>query len=292
MHPDRPQRLAVAAALRELADLWEAAGTGGGRGLVRHRATAAVLQAYRTLGVQPPTGAERDGRGDTCLRLTDLAWVLLIVGARRAPDDPHGPARSLRRQAGILVGRRRLPRMLPEPAALSRTVCSLTAPSPAGPDPAAPAGLRAAEARAAELVTGRGHGSAARTAVLTVPALRMFLGTGLAGAAALPLGLGHGYWAAISAAAVLHSVNVRTAAQRAAQRTLGTMAGLLLALGILAARPEPVVLVVVIVVMEFLLEYVVARNYGLGVVFLTPLALLLTDLTAPSPAGTSSRTGR
>lgn len=49
VHPDRPQRLAVAAALRELADLWEAAGTGGGRGLVRHRATAAVLQAYRTL---------------------------------------------------------------------------------------------------------------------------------------------------------------------------------------------------------------------------------------------------
>ncbi|WP_065479346.1 FUSC family protein [Streptomyces sp. PTY087I2] len=287
VHPDRPQRLAVAAALRELADLWEAAGTGGGRGLVRHRATAAVLQAYRTLGVQPPTGAERDGRGDTCLRLTDLAWALLIGAARRAPDDPHGPARGLRRQAGILVGRRRrLPRMLPELAALSRTVTAESAaPAPDGPDPAAPAGPRAAEARASELVTGRGHGSAVRTAVLTVPALRMFLGTGLAGAAALPLGLGHGYWAAISAAAVLHSVNVRTAAQRAAQRTLGTMAGLLLALGILAARPEPVVLVVVIVVMEFLLEYVVARNYGLGVVFLTPLALLLTDLAAPSPAG-------
>ncbi|MGW6722646.1 FUSC family protein [Streptomyces sp. NPDC054995] len=292
VHPDRPQRLAVAAALRELADLREAAGTGGGRGLVRHRATAAVLQAYRTLGVQPPTGAERDGRGDTCLRLTDLAWALLIVAARRAPENPHDPARSLRRQAGILVGRRRrLPRMVPELAALSRTVGSLTAPTgpdaaaPTGPDAAAPAGLRAAEARASELVTGRGHGSAARTAVLAVPALRMFLGTGLAGAAALPLGLGHGYWAAISAAAVLHSVNVRSAAQRAAQRTLGTMAGLLLALGVLAARPEPVVLVLVIVVMEFLLEYVVARNYGLGVVFLTPLALLLTDLAAPSLAG-------
>ncbi|NEB36188.1 FUSC family protein [Streptomyces sp. SID14515] len=323
VHPDRPQRLAVAAALRELADLWEAAGTGEGRGLVRHRATAAVLQAYRTLGVMPPTGAERGGRGDTCLRLTDLAWALLIGSARRAPDDPYGPARHLRRQAGLLVSRRRRPpRMLPELAALSRTLTvpapstpppatqyadakspdsppeatpppaapSEAAPPPAtpsatAPDTAAPATLRAAEARATELVTGRGHGSAARTAVLVVPALRMLLGTGLAGAAALPLGLGHGYWAAISAAAVLHSINVRTAAQRAVQRTLGTMAGLLLALGVLAARPEPAVLVLVIVVMEFLLEYVVARNYGLGVVFLTPLALLLTDLAAPSPAG-------
>lgn len=222
--------------------------------------------------------------GDRC------AWALLIGSARRAPGDPHGPARDLRRQAALLVSRRRRPPpMLPEPAALSRTLAvpPAAARSEATPPASAPdsATLRAAEARATELVTGRGHGSAARTAVLTVPALRMFLGTGLAGAAALPLGLGHGYWAAISAAAVLHSVNVRTAAQRAVQRTLGTMAGLLLALGVLAARPEPVVLVLVIVVMEFLLEYVVARNYGLGVVFLTPLALLLTDLAAPSPAG-------
>ncbi|MER6644080.1 FUSC family protein [Streptomyces anulatus] len=316
VHPDRPQRLVVAAALRELADLWEAAGAGAGRGLVRHRATAAVLQACRTLGVMPPTGAERGGRGDTCLRLTDLAWALLIASARRAPDDPCGPARNLRRQADLLVSRRRrLPRMLPELAVLAPTASSRAASLPTARDTAAPGtapdtapdtgaspspaaasssssstrlpdtSLRAAEARATELVTGRGHGAAARTAVLLVPALRMLLGTGLAGAAALPLGLGHGYWAAISAAAVLHSVNVRTAAQRAVQRTLGTTAGLLIALGVLAARPEPVVLTLVIVVLEFLLEYVVARNYGLGVVFLTPLALLLTDLVAPSPAG-------
>ncbi|MFH9747339.1 FUSC family protein [Streptomyces anulatus] len=315
VHPDRPQRLVVAAALRELADLWEAAGAGAGRGLVRHRATAAVLQAYRTLGVMPPTGAERGGRGDTCLRLTDLAWALLIGSARRAPDDPRGPARNLRRQADLLVNRRRRPpRMLPELAVLAPTASSRAASLPTarataapgtaphtapdtGPSPSPAAASsssstrlpdtspRAAEARATELVTGRRHGPAARTAVLLVPALRMLLGTGLAGAAALPLGLGHGYWAAISAAAVLHSVNVRTAAQRAVQRTLGTMAGLLIALGVLATRPEPVVLTLVIVVLEFLLEYVVARNYGLGVVFLTPLALLLTDLVAPSPAG-------
>ncbi|MFC8624118.1 FUSC family protein [Streptomyces anulatus] len=316
VHPDRPQRLVVAAALRELADLWEAAGAGAGRGLVRHRATAAVLQAYRTLGVMPPTGAERGGRGDTCLRLTDLAWALLIGSARRAPDAPCGPAQNLRRQADLLVSRRRrLPRMLPELAVLAPPASSRAASPPTARDTAAPGTApdtapdtspspspaaasssssstrlpdtspRAAEARATELVTGRGHGAAARTAVLLVPALRMLLGTGLAGAAALPLGLGHGYWAAISAAAVLHSVNVRTAAQRAVQRTLGTMAGLLIALGVLAARPEPVVLTLVIVVLEFLLEYVVARNYGLGVVFLTPLALLLTDLVAPSPAG-------
>ncbi|MFF8378478.1 FUSC family protein [Streptomyces sp. NPDC015661] len=289
VHPDRPQRLAVAAALRELADLWDASGAGRDVRPVRHRATAAVLQAYRTLGVLPPSGADRAGRSDTCVRLTDLCWSLLIGSARRAPRDPTGLARTLRRQVRLLLGRRRrAPRLLPELALpvlvaqagmLARPAATGTRPGPGAP---APTTLRATELRAAALVTGPAHG---RAAVLLVPALRMVLGTGIAGGAALLLGLGHGYWAAISAAAVLHSINVRTAAQRAVQRTLGTVAGLLLALGVLALGPGPVELVLVIVLFEFLLEYVVARNYGLGVVFLTPLALLLTDLAAPAPAG-------
>ncbi|MFD4945034.1 FUSC family protein [Streptomyces sp. NPDC058239] len=287
VHPDRPQRLAVAAALRELAELLEATGAGDGSGLVRHRATAAVLQAYRTLGLMPPTAAEWGGRGGTCVRLTDLSWSLLIGSTRRPPDDPTGLAQHLRGQVRLLVSRRhRVPQLLPElslPSVIAQAgMVSVTGPEPA---PADPATRRAAELRAAELVTGQRHGGPGHASVLLVPALRMVLGTGLAGGTALLLGLGHGYWAAISAAAVLHSINVRTAAQRAVQRTLGTVAGLMLALGVLAARPEPVVLVLVIVLLEFLLEYVVARNYGLGVVFLTPLALLLTDLVAPSPAG-------
>ncbi|MFH8621278.1 FUSC family protein [Streptomyces vietnamensis] len=292
VHPDRPQRLAVAAALRELADLWDAADARGRTRLVRHRATAAVLQAYRTLGVLPPSGTERRGRGDTCVRLTDLSWSLLVGSARRPPSDPTGLARALRRQARLLAARRRrAPRLLPELAlpVLIAQAGMLARPGPGpgtgvpgpGPVPVDPTTLRAAELRAAALVAGPAHG---RAAVLLVPALRMVLGTGVAGGAALLLGLGHGYWAAISAAAVLHSINVRTAAQRAVQRTLGTAAGLFLALGVLALGPEPVTLVLVIVLFEFLLEYVVARNYGLGVVFLTPLALLLTDLAAPSAA--------
>ncbi|MFE5710744.1 FUSC family protein [Streptomyces sp. NPDC056501] len=283
VHPDRPQRLAVAAALRELADLLDA-GAGHGDRLARHRATAAVLQAYRTLGLAPPAAADagRGDRGDTCVRLVDLAWSLLMDRARRPSDDPTGLARILRAQVRLLVSRRRrAPRLLPELALLSALARDDTAPGPVSPDPTT---RRAAELRARELLTGRAN-SATHSAVLLVPALRMGLGTGLAGAAALLLGLGHGYWAAVSAAAVLHSINVRTATQRAVQRALGTVVGLALALGVLAASPEPVVLVLVIVLLEFLLEYVVARNYGLGVVFLTPLALLLTDLAAASPAG-------
>ncbi|RKE23530.1 FUSC family protein [Streptomyces sp. TLI_171] len=176
-------------------------------------------------------------------------------------------AHHLRVQARLLTERRRaLPPVLPDLARLEVTVRG------AGP------GELPVTGRVAELALGRRPGAAGRLAVAAVPALRMTLGTGVAGGLVLALGLGHGYWAAISAAA-LHSVNLRTTAQRAAQRTLGTLAGLLIALAVLAAGPGPMVLAVVIVLLEFLLEYVV-----LCAVLVTPLALLMSDLAAPTSA--------
>ncbi|MFE7314430.1 FUSC family protein [Streptomyces sp. NPDC057555] len=282
VHPDRPQRLAVAAALRALAELWEAPGDGGAEWRLRHRATAATLRAYRCLGLAPPTAAGWHGRDEVCVRLADLSWSLLISSAPRPPEVPADLTHHLRRQVRLLVMRRhRVPPLLPE-----LSLPSLVTPTGAEPAGEAAASPYAAELRAAALVVGRRPRGPGHRAALLVPAVRIVLGTGLAGGLGLLLGLGHGYWAAITAAAVLHSINVRTAVQRAVQRTLGTVAGLVLALGVLVARPDPVALVVVIVLLEFLLEYVVARNYGLGVVFLTPLALLMADLAAPMPTGT------
>ncbi|ROR35744.1 fusaric acid resistance family protein [Kitasatospora cineracea] len=137
--------------------------------------------------------------------------------------------------------------------------------------------------RTAELLAGPGS-RRHRAAVHAVPALRMALGTGVAGGLALLLGLGHGYWAALTAAAVLHSVSLRTTTHRAVQRTLGTLAGLAVAVAVLAAGPGPGLLVAVIVLLEFLLEYAVVRNYALGVLFVTPLALLMSDLASPASA--------
>ncbi len=284
VHPDRPQRLAVASALRALAEVLDASGTGGAiGGRTRHRATVALLQAYHSLGVAPPAEVRLSGRKAPCLRLADMAWSLLIGSARRSPDDPAALAQALRRQACLLADRRRrTPRVLPE----------LSPPAPVAPDGGGrraagtdATGADPAARRASELMVGSHPGRPDHLPARAVPALRMLLGTGAAGGLAVLLSLGHGYWAAISAAAVLHSVNIRTTAQRAVQRTLGTVVGLLLAVGVLAAHPGPAVLALVIVFLEFLLEYAVVRNYGLGVVFVTPLALLLSDMATPVSAG-------
>ncbi|MEY9846281.1 putative membrane protein YccC [Streptacidiphilus sp. BW17] len=281
-HPDRPQRLAVAAALRAVADVVGIREPGEVAPAARQRATVAVLQAYRTLGAQLPTAAEREARGGVCVRLADLSWSLLISSARQPQLERAVVARQLRAQVRLLVnGRRRSPVLLAElrlrsvPEATGGA-CSCAARTRRSPVEGA-AGLRAAE-----LITGHAPDHSRHLAVLIVPALRMALGTGVAGGLALTLGLGHGYWAAISAAAVLHSVNLRTTAQRAVQRTLGTLAGLLIAIAVLAAGPDTTVLAMAIVLLEFSLEYFVARNYALGVVFLTPLALLMSELAAPT----------
>lgn len=285
-HPDRPQRFAVARALRELAGLLtEPGGPGPDVQQARHRTTVAVLQAYHSLGVAPPTQTDRAGREGIFVRLTDLSWSLLINSARRPPADPAATADQLLRQADVLTERRRRPpALLPglplaSPAAQDGVDAPMTPVAPAtGPG-------QPVTWRATELLMGRRAGGPEHRAVLAVPAVRMVLGTGIAGGLAVAGGLEHSYWASISAAAVLHSVNLRTTAQRAVQRTLGTVVGLLLALGVLATDPEPVALACVIVLLEFLLEYFVPRNYGLGVVFLTPLALLMSDLASPAPAG-------
>ncbi|MEU3660658.1 FUSC family protein [Streptomyces sp. NPDC032940] len=283
VHPDRPQRVAVATALRRFAGLLDAAAAGEPSRRTRHRATTAVLHAYHCLGVAPlvDAGTSEPGREAVFRRLTDLSWTLLVRSARQDGEDPTATAELLRRQARLLTNRRRR-----GPVVLD-ALCPRPAASPVGRQHTAPPAVAApdgpAARRATELLRGR-HGTVP-FAVLAVPALRMALGTGVAGGVAALLHLEHGYWAAISASAVLHSVNLRITSQRAVQRALGTAAGLLLAFAALAAGVEPVVLALLIVVLEFLLEYAVVRNYALAVVFVTPLALLLSDLAAPAPAG-------
>lgn len=150
VHPDRPQRLVVAAALRSLADLLD--GAVGGAGRARHRATGAVLQAYHSLGLAPPTGAETIDRNTTCVRLTDLSWSLLIDSSQHSRDDAV-LAGHLRQQAALLTDRRlRFAPLLPDLAVLSPVATTDVA---HGKRTAKVAPVDPAARRAWELVKGR-----------------------------------------------------------------------------------------------------------------------------------------
>ncbi|TDD04351.1 FUSC family protein [Saccharopolyspora terrae] len=113
-------------------------------------------------------------------------------------------------------------------------------------------------------------------------ALRMAVASLVTGLLASTFQLDHAYWAVVSVSSVLQSHNTATTWQRAVQRTAGTVAGSLLALGIFAVDPTPATILVVIVICQIAAELVVMANYGLGLTFATPLALCLAALSQPT----------
>lgn len=98
----------------------------------------------------------------------------------------------------------------------------------------------------------------------------------IAGAIAGTLGVPHVYWAVAFATLVLHQGGTRDAQTvRGVQRLGGTLIGL----GVFAllqwAGPSGWALVLVITALQFSIEMLVVRNYGLAVIVITPLALTI-----------------
>lgn len=104
-----------------------------------------------------------------------------------------------------------------------------------------------------------------------------------AGGAALLLGIGHPYWAAVSAVAVIPPARAAHTVQRAWHRVVGTAIGVGVAGLVLWPEPPIWVLVVVIGVCQFAAELLVGRHYGAALVFVTPLALTVAHLAGPAP---------
>jgi hypothetical protein len=100
----------------------------------------------------------------------------------------------------------------------------------------------------------------------------------LAGAVALGSGLGHPYWAAVTATVPLGGSTLAARTGRAMMRVVGTLVGVLLAYVLLAGDPSPWLLVAAVAVLQVITELFVARHYGIAVVAITPMALILTRL--------------
>jgi hypothetical protein len=131
---------------------------------------------------------------------------------------------------------------------------------------------------------GTGRSARDETATRLLSSARVFVAAGAAATISLALGMGHPYWAPVSATAVLQSSHARMAWHRGLQRGTGTAVGLLVAALLLQWHPGPLVLAVLVVVMQLAAQLFTGRNYALGVVFITPLTMLLSELLQRSPA--------
>ena len=107
---------------------------------------------------------------------------------------------------------------------------------------------------------------------------RVMVSVTLASAISLPLGIDRIYWVVVVAGVVLQvSHAARVSIVRAANRVLGTALGFLVFGLILWLQPGAMWLVLVVALLQAAVEVVVARNYALGLIFITPVALTIVS---------------
>jgi uncharacterized membrane protein YccC len=257
--PLGPARRATAAALERTAEILAAGETAAPRQW--HLTHRALHRAGSSLRQAPQPGS-------TPLELALehaedlLAHAVLFPGEGGHPADALG----LRRSANELRRSRGRPAWRPPVTVTLGGTGSDATPVVRHPLPRA----------------GRSAGEGTGTRLLTTA--RVFIAAGTAAAIAVALGMGHPYWAPVSATAVLQSSHARMAWQRGLQRGTGTAVGLLVAALVLQFHPGPVVGAVLVVVLQLAAQLFTSRNYALGVVFITPLTMLLSELLQRSPA--------
>ncbi|MBQ0853674.1 FUSC family protein [Streptomyces sp. BH-SS-21] len=259
VRPHGPERRATARALNAAAGYVEAHGsasTSGVRGEAGHRraraaAAAAVHAAWQSLLA---TGARPEPR---------RALEQLVVRAEvalAAPADTD-PAR-LRTWARDLRGTNPVPRV-----ASGRDADELLGVE-----------VELLETGPAAGRSGRRRWSGGLGPLLPF-ALRTALGCALAGYVSLALGVGRPYWALVTAAS-LYQANLTLTWSRGVQRVVGNLVGVLLFAAVAPlAHLGPAALVLCCLAFNFGAEALITRNYWLGSICVTPMALLITEFT-------------
>lgn len=85
------------------------------------------------------------------------------------------------------------------------------------------------------------------------------------------------YWISISTIAIIQGRNFEHVRQRNLHRIIGTFVGLGLASVILYFNPEKITMICIIMLLQYIVELMIVRNYGFAVIFLTPLTILLVE---------------
>ena len=111
--------------------------------------------------------------------------------------------------------------------------------------------------------------------ILESAVISVFIGGGYL--AALLIQLDNPYWVPVSTAAIMQGATFRAVWHRNVHRIFGTFVGMALAWAIFSLSPDPWTLAVLVMLLSFLIEALVTRNYGLAVIFMTPLTVIFAD---------------
>ncbi|QDP97136.1 FUSC family protein [Microlunatus elymi] len=116
--------------------------------------------------------------------------------------------------------------------------------------------------------------------------IRYAISVAIAGLIATSIGfIGHPYWAMVAAVVPMAAPDQGARLLRAAQRLIGTVIGVVIAGAILALDLPSLLVILIAALLQAGAELTVGRNYGLALLFITPLALSMTQLAHPLPIG-------
>lgn len=91
------------------------------------------------------------------------------------------------------------------------------------------------------------------------------------------LGNENPYWVPISCLAVMQGTSTKHIWLRGSQRILGTFVGLGLTWLFMLAHPSQLTMILSIAILQIIVEFLVVRNYGIAVVFITILTIFLSE---------------
>lgn len=222
-------------------------------GLLRALADAVADPERAACLVIPPAGAAMDPEsGAARVRASGPESVAASrSGGARSSDPPEG--------------------LLEERLRLAVAIAAATAELPR--DPAPQPEQSASGSRLAGVLDRR-------SAVLP-RALRIGLMLVLSHLIAYGVGAHTPYWVPVSCMAVMAGVTAVTTLRRSLQRVLGTILGALLGLLLLQLQPAGLALVLLLMLLQFLTEWVILHNYAFAIALATPLAFMMAEVGHP-----------
>ncbi|MEH7379201.1 FUSC family protein [Bacillus sp. JJ1533] len=119
-----------------------------------------------------------------------------------------------------------------------------------------------------------------KNSIVFISSVRLGVMTAIAAIIAYQFGFARSYWVPLSCVAVMSGATIVATFHRAIQRFLGTVIGIIIAGFILSFHPSGFVIAMFILVLTFITELFIVKNYGLAALFFTPNALLLAESTS------------
>ena len=95
---------------------------------------------------------------------------------------------------------------------------------------------------------------------------------------ALALHIGHPFWAPVAASALMPALTSSDVKRRTIHLLAGTIGGVGLAALFFVGQPGPLALIVLIALCQAVAELFIARSYAIALLFLTPLAIGMSNL--------------